>query len=103
MKVRRGFWWLLGLATLALGAFWGINRLDAPAPEKDYSAADLAPAAISPDNGCYWLVNLLQPPEADLAGAAVQEQTRRLFDPAVSGEEVTGPSRIFSNPINACS
>ena len=81
MKVRRGFLWLMLLALLALAAFWGSNRFDAPPPAREYTAADLAPAAIAPDNGYYWLVNLLQPPEADIAGAAVREQTRRLFDP----------------------
>jgi hypothetical protein len=98
MKVRRGFWWLLGLAALALGAFWGINRIDAPSEGKEYSAADLAPAAISPDNGYFRLVNLLQPPEADLTGAAVRAQTRRLFEPAASGGEVTGPSWNLLQP-----
>ena len=98
MQVRRGFWWLLGLAALALGAFWGINRLDAPAPGKNYSAADLAPAAISPDNGCYWLVNLLQPPEADLAGRPCRSRPAAFLIPAASGEEVAGPSRAFLQP-----
>ena len=93
MKVRRGFWWLMVLALLALAAFWGINRLDAPAPGRTYSAADLTPAAISPGNGFYWLVNLLQPAAADVAGTAVQEQTRRLFDPeAASGTAAAEPA-----------
>lgn len=99
MKVRRGFWWLMGLALLALASFWGINRFDAPPPAKEYSAAGLAPAAIAPDNGYYWLVNLLQPPESDVAGASVQEQTRRIFDPgAVAGDESADPARTILQP-----
>lgn len=93
MKVRRGFVWVMLLALLALAAFWGINRLDAPPPAREYSAADLAPASISTDNGFYWLVNLLLPPGADVANAAVREQTRRLFDPAaIAGPGEAGAS-----------
>jgi hypothetical protein len=93
MRVRRGFWWVMGLTVVALFAFWLANRFDTPAPARDVTSADLAPAEVSTANGFYWLVNLHQPAAANLTGPAVLEQTRQLYDPGtVRQADSTAPA-----------
>jgi hypothetical protein len=69
MQVRRGFWWLLGLAALALAAFWESTGWTPRLRERNTrrrpgAGGDLAGQRV------LLAGQFLQPPEAEPAGTA---------------------------------
>ena len=77
---RWSLWTFAGIATLFF--LWVlVNQIDSPPPKNDFTMADLKPAAFSPKNGYYILLNLPQKAEVDIYSTNFMSRVRWFFDP----------------------